>query len=307
MRGHRNVLATCVALVGSALLVACTSSRSSTPASITTASIQALERPYRFATRHLALVDPSRAAGVKGSAGYTAFRSLPTDLYLPVAKGPRPLVVFAHGYHGAPSKFTQLFSAWATAGYIVAAPRFPLTSNRGVPFDQPGDHVNQPADMSFVLDRLLASQYGRAVDRNRIGVAGLSLGGGTVYGLVYNHCCTDRRFKAAAIFDSFRFPFPQPFGVNKVPVLIMHIDSDLALSYDKAKESYLASASPKYFVTLFGGIHAEPYENSPSRHDATVMTVSVDYWDLTLLGDRGARARMLRDATASGDAKIVAG
>ena len=43
----------------------------------------------------------------------------------PRGKGPFPLIVFAHGSAGHPEKFTKLFSSWAAAGYIVAAPAFP--------------------------------------------------------------------------------------------------------------------------------------------------------------------------------------
>ncbi len=215
--------------------------------------------------------------------------------------------MFAHGYHGAPSKFTQLFSAWAAAGYVVVAPQFPLTSTRPEPFDQVTDYVNQPADMSFVLDRVLASPLAAKIDADRIGAAGLSLGGGTIYGLVYNPCCLDKRIKSAEIFDSMRFAFATPFGKNAIPVLIMHIDKDLALPYAKARQSFLDSAAPKFFTTFFGGIHPEPYEDSPSPHDATARNVSIAFWDLTLLGDTAARDRILRDGNVAGESKTIPG
>ena len=50
--------------------------------------------------------------------------------------------------------------AWARAGYVVAAPQFPLTSTRGAPYDQVTDFVNQPADIS--LAGLLLVTFGAA-------------------------------------------------------------------------------------------------------------------------------------------------
>jgi dienelactone hydrolase len=252
-------------------------------------------------------VDRTRTAGTKGEPGYTAVRSLPTEIYMPEADGRRPLIVFAHGYHGAPRKFTQLFGAWAAAGYAVVAPEFPLTATRPAPFDHLDDYGNQPADMSFVLDRVLASPLAAKIDADRIGAAGLSLGGGTIYGLVYNPCCIDQRIKSAEIFDSFRFPFAKPFGKNAVPVLIMHIDSDAALPYAKAQQSFADSASPKFFTTFFGGLHPEPYEDEPSPHDGTAIKVSTDFWDLTLLGNPAARERILHDGNVPEESKTIAG
>jgi dienelactone hydrolase len=284
-----------------------TATASTTTPPPTTTTTAPLARPYAFAHTHVVYVDRTRAAGAKGKPGFTAVRTLPTEIYMPTETGPRPLIMFAHGYHGAPAKFTQLFSAWAAAGYVVVAPQFPLTSTRPPPFDQVADYVNQPADISFVLDRVLASPLASKIDADRIGAAGLSLGGGTVYGLVYNPCCIDTRITSAEIFDSMRFPFKTPFGTNKIPVLIMHIDTDLALPYAKARQSYLDSASPKFFTTFFGGIHPEPYEDEPSPHDVTARKVSIDFWDLTLLGDTAARGRILHDGNVAGESKTVAG
>jgi len=306
-----RAFAVAIAAIAVASLGACSSNavaRGSAPPPTSSSTAAApLARPYAFVHRHVVYVDRTRPAGTTGTAGYTPVRSLPTEIYAPVAAGRRPLIVFAHGYHGAPGKFTKLFSAWAAAGYFVVAPRFPLTSTRPAPFDQPADYVNQPADMSFVLDQVLASRYADKIDADRIGAAGLSFGGGTIYGLVYNPCCIDHRIKSAEILDGMRFGFGPPFGRNTIPVLIMHIDTDVALPYKSAQESFRESASPKFFTTFFGGVHPEPYEDSPSVHDATAIKVSTDFWDLTLLGDTAARDRILRDGNVAKESKTVSG
>jgi dienelactone hydrolase len=257
--------------------------------------------------RHETFVDKSRPTSTPGNAAYSPDRVLPTDIYLPTASTPRPLIMFSHGYHGAPRKFSQLFSAWAAAGYVVAAPRFPLTSDRGAPYDSVGDIANQPADISFVLTELLHGPLRSRIDASRIGAAGLSLGGGTTYNLVEDACCRDPRFRAAAVFDGLYVPIRGKFEPNTIPLLIAHIDTDAELPYAMAKQAFAEAASPKYLLTFHTGIHAEAYENTPSPHDRTAVKTSIDFFDLTLLGDHSARARLMHDVNNPGESKIVAG
>lgn len=264
-------------------------------------------RPFAFTVRHETFVDASRPTATPGNAAYSPQRTLPTDLYIPTAAAPRPLILFSHGYHGAPEKFTQLFRAWAAAGYFVAAPQFPLTSTRGQPYDIVTDYVNQPADVSFILSKLLEGPQRSKIDATRIAAAGLSLGGATTYGLVYNPCCRDPRLRAAAIFDGVRLPFSQPFGRNSIPVLFAHIDSDVAAPYTVARQAFAGSASPKWLVTYRTGVHPEAYEDEPSPHDKTAIDTSIDFFDLTVLSDQSARARLMRDGNHPGEASIVAG
>src|SRR5690349_18989972 len=155
----RAAVAVCVVLAAGACSSS-TSTKSSPATSGSTSSTVAQKaagagRPYPFTFRREVFTDTTRATASPGDPAYSPNRVLPTDLYLPTSPTPRPLIMFSHGYHGAPRKFSQLFTAWARAGYIVAAPRFPLTSDRGAPFDSVGDLANQPADISFVLTELL--------------------------------------------------------------------------------------------------------------------------------------------------------
>jgi dienelactone hydrolase len=303
----------CVVVVVCVLTAGACASTSSKPASSSVKSTTTVvprvvaDRPFTFTVSHETFTDTTRPTATPGNAAYSATRTLPTDLYIPKSTTPLPLIMFSHGYHGAPAKFSQLFSAWARAGYIVAAPQFPLTSTRGAPYDIVTDYLNQPADISFVLTQLLHGPLRAQIDATRVAAAGLSLGGATTYGLVYDPCCVDKRFRAAAIFDGVRLPFAQPFGTNTIPVLFAHIDSDLAAPYAVARKAYVDSASPKWFLTFHTGLHPEAYENEPSIHDHTATQTSIDYFDLTLLGDASARARLLHDGTNPGESSIVAG
>src|ERR671930_612347 len=71
----------------------------------------------------------------------------------PPAEGRFPLVVWAHGWNSTGETFLPYAELWARQGYVVALPTFPL-SREGV---ADGDDVqNQPGDVSFVIDQVLA-------------------------------------------------------------------------------------------------------------------------------------------------------
>lgn len=255
--------------------------------------------------RHLqlALVDRSRAAVDPSGERSAASRALPTELYLPADHGPRPLVVLAHGYDGDPGKFDHLLTHWAEAGFVVAAPRFPITYTgaSAAGLARSGDYSEQPADVRFVIDELLASRYRSRIDRSRIGLAGLSLGGGTAWALVAHPCCRDPRIDAAIVMDGMQFPFAgAEFGANRIPLLVFHADRDPALPFAAARDAYLRAAPPKWFVTIFGVLHAQPFEDSPSAADAMVERTTTDFWEAWLLDDDDARAALLPDATVDG-------
>lgn len=287
------------AILAGMLVAACGSSGGGTaapaePSSTTTANAGAVTHVQ------LDLVDRSRPAVDPAGERSAPARTLPTELYLPPGTGRVPLVVFAHGFGGDPSKFDQLFTSWADAGFAVAAPRFPITFTGADSrtLGRAGDFVQQPGDLTFVLDEVLASTYGPRFDRRRIGAAGLSLGGVTTWGWVTNSCCRDPRPRAAIIMDGDRFDYPDgTYGPNQVPVLVFHADADPALDYEHARRAYADAVPPKYFVTMFGVLHAQPFEDSPSPADAMVTRTTIDFWKGWLLGERAARARITSDGT----------
>ena len=252
------------------------------------------------------LVDTTRPTPEAGEKAARAERVLLTDIYLPVGSGPFPLIVHAHGLDGGPDKFVQLLTSWAEAGFVVAAPRFPLTSDTGPGRAGIADYEHQPADVSFVIDSILSDEtLASTIGAEHIGVSGLSLGGGTVYGLTYNSCCPDDRIDAAIIMSSLRFPFDGDYAPNQVPVMILHGDADLALPYDDAVTSYENSSNPKWFVHLIGAGHAEPYEDTPSSHDAVVAEVTVEFWRGTIGGDEASLDHIDFDGSIDGVAEVL--
>src|SRR3954454_21029249 len=123
-------------------------------------------------------VDRSRATPAGGGLHGAPERTLETHLYLPDGDERAPLVLFAHGYHGHPRKFTRLLGGWRDAGHAGAAPTFPLSSD-AAPEPTFDDVPEQPRDLWFVLDALLAAPGGR-LDGARVAFAGFSIGAVTV-------------------------------------------------------------------------------------------------------------------------------
>jgi len=252
-------------------------------------------------------VDPSRPTGA------TPGRTIPTDVYVPGGRGPFPVIVHSHGMGGTSRKFTQLLGAWATAGYIVVAPNFPLT-NGDIPKAQQvlGDYVNQPGDARFALDSVLAEGEpgGRLEGRiatDRIGASGLSLGGATTYLGLFNSCCLDDRYRSAVLMSAF--DLSPPGGVwnwsRSIPLLVFTGTLDTSISPDRQSATITKLPGPKWIVTLQGGLHSPPYEDVPDPHDALVVATTVDFWNATLGGDTTARGRIASDATVAGLANVT--
>jgi dienelactone hydrolase len=254
-------------------------------------------------------VDGSRPTEDPDQGRSAPTRTLVTDLYVPEGEGPFPLIVHAHGAGGHPRKFTQLLGAWAQHGYVVVAPAFPLTNDRSGGSDVIGDYTRQPGDLRFVLDEVLAmaDRDGTAVSgkiaTDHIGASGLSLGGATTYGFAFNSCCRDDRIDAVIIMAGIRLPFEGTFDMTDMPLLVTHGTVDV-LPVENAREAYAEATAPKYFVSLVGGLHAPPYEDTPSPHDELVTDLTTDFWDAYLRADDDAATRVVEDATGTDLAEL---
>ena len=258
------------------------------------------EGPLTVGELTLELVDASRTTPAGATTAEQPSRSLPTRVWYPTdASRPVPLIVFAHGLDGHPDKFSQLLGAWAAAGYVVAAPAFPLT-NSDVPdaWSNYFDVADQPADLSFVTDEVLAaaddptSPLADTVDAERIGVGGLSLGGATTYLAGLNEASRDPRFDAAMVLDGVAGndaatgTFLEPSGV---PAFIAHCAVDPVADLSIAEGAYALLAPPKYLVVLDGVCHAEAFEDTVHPLDATGTAITTAFWDTWLAGTRGPR------------------
>src|SRR5690242_8232221 len=86
----------------------------------------ATTRPPGVGVHTFVFVDRSRT--IRLADGRHVARRLATIVRWPLSGGSHPLVVFAHGFALTPADYAPLLQAVASAGYVVAAPLFPLTN-----------------------------------------------------------------------------------------------------------------------------------------------------------------------------------
>jgi predicted dienelactone hydrolase len=253
----------------------------------------------------LPLVDASRQA--RGGP-----RVLTTSVWYPAAAGgPYPLIVFAHGFNVTPASYAPLLQSWAQAGYIVAAPTFPLTNSGAPGGPDESDVVNQPADIRFVIDQLLAANtkpgpLAELIDPNKIGVAGHSDGGITAAAVAYNTCCRDPRISAAVVMAGAEMGVPggSYFPPGSAPMLAIQGDADHSNNPQNSRQLYNEDgAGPKYLLDLPGASHEGPFMQSDPAADL-VQRATVDFFGRYL--KTGTVSQLAHDAAVPGLASILA-
>lgn len=94
-----------------------------------------------------------------------------------IKNGKFPLYILLHGTTGNWKNLSWLAARLTEGGAIAAAANHPgYTSGNATPATVLR-MWDQPTDASFLLDQLLASKFGRNIDKKRIFVVGYSLGG----------------------------------------------------------------------------------------------------------------------------------
>ena len=219
----------------------------------------------RATVRVLRLVDPSRTILLPD--GRRVLRPVTTYVRVPGrGGGPWPLVVFGHGFAATPGIYARLLRWWTLAGYVVAAPLFPLGQKHAPGGPNEADIVNQPGDISFVISHLLAASASptdplhNLIDSSRIAVAGQSDGGETAFAVAYDKPFRDARIDATVVLSgaqlpgrAFRFPRPSP------PLLAVQGTADPINPVALTRAFYRAANRPKFLLLLDGAGHLSPY------------------------------------------------
>jgi dienelactone hydrolase len=330
-RWHRRLPATLLAgvlLVGSAAgLSAATASAASTKPSVRAVRVAPIGT---FAVGQLSqtFVDQSRPTNANGTFPGGPSRTLLTAIYYPTtgpptdkptpdapfntAHGPYPLILFSHGVTARGVFYADVLTKWASAGYVVVAPDYPLSNTNapgGVDFGRGvADVKNQPADASFVISQVLTLDktkklVGGTIDQQHLGAAGHSLGAITTYGLVYSACCRDKRIDAAVEMSGIPAvvePAANYFHGVKTPLFGLHGNADPIVPYQADVDGFANASPPKFFLTFLGGGHISPFLGGTDPEAVALQKTTVDFWDRYLKDDTAALGQLKTDATIPG-------
>jgi fermentation-respiration switch protein FrsA (DUF1100 family) len=273
---------------------------------------------YPVGTVTATFVDSSRSTPAHGTHPALSSRTLVTTIWYPAAgsvkakspvsgaaadrgDGPYPLIVFAHGLGGTPQFYEALLSRWAAAGYVVAAPLFPLTHANTAGGVVPDDVFDQPGDMSYVITSVIKSAAQKSgplaglISAKEIAVAGHSEGAITTLGF-FNTCCRDPRVKAAEILSGDPEAYPQgryDYSGNP-PMLIVHGTNDVLLPYEQMVGVFNTAKGPKALLALVGAGHTDWFAPS-SKWFTTALKTTTDFFASYLRGDKAALTRLPAD------------
>lgn len=266
-------------------------------------------------------------------------RSLTLDIYYPSTvsstvpvldgnlaypqNGQYPLVVFGIGFDMMPANYLPLITAWVNAGYVVAAPIFPLTSASGLSHygvdltnssladRYEDDLVNEPGDMAASisavagLDASKSSLLYNSVNTSDVAAAGQSDGGDATLALTYNKCCEYTPIKAAMVFSGAEFPGFNGayFASSPTPMLVTQGSADTVNLPSSSQTIYTSAPPPKYYLNLVGADHLQPY-TAYNAYEQAVAAVSIDFLNGYLKGQNQALAAMSSSGNVAGTAQF---
>lgn len=202
-------------------------------------------------------VDRSRTIRLPNGNGVP--RPLVTIVRYPLSAGAHPLIVFAHGFALTPAPYSRLLRAWAEAGFVVAAPVFPLENAHAPGGPRESDLVNEPRDISVVIDRLLAGALGARIDSAKIAVAGHSDGAVAALAVAYDKRFRDPRIRAAIVMSGARLPDMGTFPRRGPPLLAVQGTADPINAPANTDAYFRLARRPKFLLWLVGASHREPY------------------------------------------------
>lgn len=225
----------------------------------------------------LSLVDATRPTSANGDVPAQPNRRMDVEVWYPAATaptategrdipldrsgGPYPLIIFAHGLSAFARQSAEYTTQLASHGYVVAAPGFPQSRIDTSGGARLGAILDQPADVSFVIDELLKLSVARdgilagAIDAAHVGMTGHSLGGLTTM-LSAHGAGRDVRIKAIAPIS----PVGCLLGATIVadtslPTMVIGGSIERIIEPATNRGVYDEAQAPKYYAEIIGADH----------------------------------------------------
>lgn len=209
-------------------------------------------------------IDDSRPTMANGDYGGDSVRRLAGKVWYPgsSSQAPYPLIVYSHGFTSNRDGGGYLAEHLASLGYVVVAVDYPLTNYAAPGGPNVKDVVNQPADVSFLIDSLVQQSMtpGHAleglVDESRVGVTGISLGGMTTALVSFHPQMRDPRIGAALSIAGPTAVFRESFFSHaQLPFLMLAGELDAMVPYETNAKPVLMKIPGSQLVTVQGGTH----------------------------------------------------
>jgi predicted dienelactone hydrolase len=219
--------------------------------------------------------------------------------------GPVPLIIFSHGLHGGSTQSTYLTAAWAKAGYLVVAPNHKDAGLSGQMAPQaPLVDTSSWSDATYRdrcqdVTELIATlhkdpHWSKLIDWSHVGLAGHSLGGYTVLGLVGawpSWKLKEVKIKAVLALSPFVTPFMSHGHLGDLGVPVMYeggtIDFGITPFLKKKNGAYDQTSSPAYFVEFTKASHFA-FSDLNTRFPKDINDYSLAFLNRYLKGDKKA-------------------
>jgi predicted dienelactone hydrolase len=233
--------------------------------------------PFAVGVSTLTLVDESRPTDANRSYAGADTRTLVTEVWYPaegrtqpveirdapldLSQAPYPLIVFSHGYTGVRRQSVSSTAHLASHGYIVISPDYPLSNGAAPGGPRAGDVLNQPGDVSFLIDSFLrfsdepGNTFEGAIDETAIGLTGHSLGGLTTILATFGPLADPRVKAAVPLAPVSCLVGSQTYEDSHTPLLVVSGSDDQVVAFESARQAYDAANPPKYLLTLVSGNH----------------------------------------------------
>jgi dienelactone hydrolase len=246
---------------------------------------------HPVATNLFAFTDYSRGVAGYGDWPGLWWRDIPAQVWWPTdSKGPFPMVVFSHGYGVTPDWYAPLLERIASAGYVVAAPVYPLLSGWPAgPSDTVGWDDLAP-DTQFITSQMLDLSasghyiFGGMIDPNRIAAVGHSDGAVVAFNDVFTPGKLDPRVRAAVVLNA-DLQYYGGYQPNGRPILDVFSDQDAYNPYfDAVTWARGALEEPRTFLTLWNASHEGPAMDPADPHFDVLSYVTIAFLDAHLKG-----------------------
>lgn len=266
--------------------------------------------PYKVISETFETVDESRATQAYNDFPGSPVRVLKGKIWHPADRRPGPLVIYSHGFMSFHQDGLYLIRFLASHGHTVVASDYPLTGYHAPDKSLMTDVVNQPGDISYLIDTLLKRNADPedtlhdTIEPTKIAVAGVSLGGLTSTLTAFHPRMRDPRLAAAISIAGPSSMFtPDFFAGSDLPYLMIHGDSDAVVPLEDNAKLILQMYPGAILVTLKNASHAgfaQPastlmrFLKNPDafgcraiRDELSVELITQNEAFLSLLGDAG--------------------